>query len=290
MNTWRDLSDDESATVFQILALAHYNLQEYDVAVPHLISYMDMLRAEGREIPKNIYSLLNVMYIEQEDYDSALEVTKTMVALFDEASDWRNLAAIYGYLDDEAKRIQSLELAYHKGYLENEGEFLNLAQSLAGLDAPHRGLQIMEDGMEQGIVETNGDNLRRLTQMYIMSSEFEAAVEPAVQLVDVVDDAEAWDYLGYIYLMNRDYENAADAMQTALDRGGLENTGEVQLSLARALVELDRFDEALEAAQAAERNDVNSASQYVTFVETAKRRHEALQNQKEQAMEYYRPA
>jgi tetratricopeptide (TPR) repeat protein len=229
------------------------------------------------------------MYIEQENYDAALEVTKTMVALFDEASDWRNLAAIYGYLDDEARRIQSLELAYHKGYLENEGEFLNLAQSLAGLDAPYRGLQIMQDGMEQGIVENNGDNLRRLTQMYIMASEFEAAVEPAEQLVEVVDDAEAWDYLGYIYLMNRDYESAADAMQTALDRGGLENAGEVQLSLARALVELDRFDEALEAAQAAVRNDVNNASQYVTFVETAKRRHEALQNQKEMAIDYYRP-
>ena len=289
LNAWRDLSDEESATVFQILALAHYNLQEYDVAIPHLLSYMDLLRTEGREIPKNIYSLLNVMYIEQENYDAALEVTKTMVALFDEASDWRNLAAIYGYLDDEARRIQSLELAYHKGYLENEGEFLNLAQSLAGLDAPYRGLQIMQDGMEQGIVENNGDNLRRLTQMYIMASEFEAAVEPAEQLVEVVDDAEAWDYLGYIYLMNRDYESAADAMQTALDRGGLENAGEVQLSLARALVELDRFDEALEAAQAAVRNDVNNASQHVTFVETAKRRHEALQNQKEMAIDYYRP-
>lgn len=272
LNQWRDLSEDESSTVFQILALAHYNLQQYDVAIPHLLSYMDMMRAEGREIAKNIYSLLNVMYIEQENYEAALEVTKTMVAMFDEASDWRNLAAIYGYLDNEPKRIQSLELAYHKGYLENEGEFLNLAQSLAGIDAPYRGLQIMEDGMEQGIVETNGDNLRRLTQMYIMSSEFEAAVEPAEQLVEVVDDAEAWDYLGYIYLMNRDYEGAVDAMQNALDRGGLENEGEVQLSLARALVELDRFDEALAAAQAAARADASNASQYVTFVETAKRR------------------
>lgn len=289
LNAWRELSDSESATVFQILALAHYNLQEFDVAIPHLLSYMDMLRTEGREIPKNIYGLLNVMYIEQENYEAALEVTKTMVALFDEASDWRNLAAIYGYLDSEPKRIQSLELAYHKGYLENEGEFLNLAQSLAGVDAPYRGLQILEDGMEKGIVETNGDNLRRLTQMYIMSSEFEAAVGPAEQLVEVVDDAEAWDYLGYIYLMNRDYESAADAMQNALDRGGLENEGEVQLSLARALVELDRFDEALAAAQAAVRSNVNSASQYVTFVETAKRRHEALQSQKEQALEFYRP-
>ena len=92
---------------------------------------MDMLRAEGRDLGKNVYGLLNLMYIELEDYDNAHDVTKTMVGLFDEASDWRNLSAIYGYLDDDAKRIQTMELSYRKGYFSNEAEYLNLAQSLA---------------------------------------------------------------------------------------------------------------------------------------------------------------
>lgn len=288
LEEWRSLSDTENATVFNVLALSHYNLQNYEEAITNLLAYMDMLRAEGREIARNIYSLLNVMYIEREDYANALEVTKTMVGLFDEGSDWRNLAAIYGFLDDEPRRIQTMELAYVKGYLQSEGEFMNLAQSLAGLDAPIRGIEILEDGMEQGIVEVNGDNLRRLTQMYIVASEFEAAVEPAERLVEIVDDAESWDYLGYIHLMNRDYESAAEAMQTALNKGGLENAGEVQLSLARALVELDRFDEALTAAQRARDLGTNNASQFVSFVESSKARHEALQQRKQEAIEYYR--
>jgi lipopolysaccharide biosynthesis regulator YciM len=288
LNQWRELSDNEAATVFQILALAHYNLQQYDNAIPHLISYMDLLRAEGREIQKNIYSLLNVMYIEKEDYRNALNVTRTMVALFDEGSDWRNLAAIYGYLDDDLKRIQTLELAYTKGYFQNEGEFLNLAQSLAGMDAPHRGIKIMEDGIRQGVVQETGQNLRRLTQMYIMASEFTAAVRPAQRLVELQNDGESWDYLGYIHLMNRDYQAAADAMQTALQRGGLENQGEVQLSLARALVSLQRFDEALTAATRARELNTNGANQFVTFVRSSKDRYEALQARKQESIEYYR--
>src|SRR5690606_10040745 len=67
LESWRELSADENATVFQILALAYYNKQDYQSAIPFLISHMDMLRAEGRDIGKNIYGLLNVMYIELED-------------------------------------------------------------------------------------------------------------------------------------------------------------------------------------------------------------------------------
>jgi lipopolysaccharide biosynthesis regulator YciM len=289
LNQWRELSVEENATVFQILALAYYNKQDYPQAIPHLISHMDMLRAEGRELGKNIYGLLNLMYIELEDYENALEVTRTMVGLFDEASDWRNLAAIYGYLEDDAKRVQTLELTYRKGYFASEGDYLNLAQSLAGVDAPVRGIKVLEDGIEKAVVEENDANLRRLTQMYIMASEFVDALEPAQRLTELANDGESWDYLGYVYLMNRDYANAATAMQTALERGGLENRGEVQLSLARALVELDRFDEALAAAESARAAGQNNAAQFVTFVQSSKDRHAALQTRKEESIAYYRP-
>jgi lipopolysaccharide biosynthesis regulator YciM len=290
LNTWRELSAEEDATIYLILAQSHYYLENYQEAIPLLISHMDLVNAEGGELRKNIYGLLNLMYIELEDYRSALDVTRTMIALFDEAPEYRNLAAIYGFLDDEAKRLQTLELTYVKGYMDSEAQFLTLAQSLAGIDAPYRGIQVMEDGIEQGIVEENEANLRRLTQMYIMASEFSGAVEPAERLTELADDGESWDYLGYIHLMNRDYESAVDAMQTALQRGGLENQGDVQLSLARALVELDRFDEAESAARAAQNLGVDNAQQFLTYIESSKNRYETLQQRKQESIEYYSEA
>jgi lipopolysaccharide biosynthesis regulator YciM len=290
LNRWRDLSVEEDANIFLILATSYYNLENYQEAIPLLISHMDMVIAEGGELRKNIYGLLNLMYIELEDYRSALDVTRTMIALFDEAPEYRNLAAIYGYLEDDAKRLQTLELTYVKGYMDSEAQFLNLAQSLAGIDAPYRGIQVMEDGIEQGIVEENESNLRRLTQMYIMASEFSSAVEPAERLTELADDGESWDYLGYIHLMNRDYESAVEAMQTALQRGGLENQGDVQLSLARALVELDRFDEAEAAARAAQNLGVDNAQQFLSYIESSKNRYETLQQRKQESIEYYREA
>jgi tetratricopeptide (TPR) repeat protein len=288
LNQWRSMSETENENVFLILATAHYNLEQYREAIPHLLSHMDMLREGGREIRKNIYGLLQVMYLEIEDYANALDVTRTIVAIFDEPSDWRNLAAIYGTIDDETNRVRALDLAYQKGYFSLEAEYLNLAQSLAGLDAPIRGIKIMEDGIAKGHVEETAQNLRRLTQMYIMASEFRGALGPARRLAELADDGEAWDYLGYVYLMNRDFANAVDALSTAVRRGGIDNVGEVQLSLARALVELDRYDEAATAARRAMDLNTNNARQFLTFIESSKQRHETLQRRKQESIEYYR--
>jgi tetratricopeptide (TPR) repeat protein len=288
LGQWRAMSETENENVFLILATAHYNLEQHREAIPHLISHMNMLREGGREIRKNIYGLLQVMYLEIEDFPNALDVTRTIVALFDEPADWRNLAAIYGTIDDEPNRVRTLDLAYQKGYFSMEAEYLNLAQSLAGLDAPIRGIKIMEEGIAKGHVEETAQNIRRLTQMYIMASEYQAAVTPARRLTQVANDGESWDYLGYIFLMNRDYAGAADALNTALQRGGIDNVGEVQLSLARALVELGRYDEAAAAARRAMDLNTNNARQFLTFVENTKRVRETLEQRKQESIEYYR--
>lgn len=288
-NQWRELSEEESATVFLLLANSHYNLENYETAIPYLQDHMALLEEDGREVRRNIYSLLNVMYIETERYERSRDTLETMIIMFDEPADWRNLAAVYGFLDNDEARLHTLELAYRQGYLESEGQFMNLAQSLAGLDAPIRGIAVLEDGMERGIVEEDGDNLRRLTQMYMMATEFEQATEPAQRYAEVADEAEAYDYLGYIYYMSGNYEDAVDAIQRALDIGleDEEAEADAHLFLARSLVELERFDEAAQAARTSSELGNSSAESYISYVENAQQRFETLEQRREEAIEFY---
>lgn len=286
---WRELSDTENATVFLLLANSHYNLDNYQQAIPYVLDHMALLEADGREVRRNIYSLLNVMYIETEQYELSRDTLETMIIMFDEPSDWRNLAAVYGFLDNDEARIRTLELAYQKGYLESEGQFMNLAQSLAGLDAPMRGIWVLEDGMERGIVEEDGDNLRRLTQMYMMAAEFEEATGPAMRYAEVANEAEAYDYLGYIYYMNGEYEEAVEAIQQALDMGLEDEDAEADayLFLARSLVPLERFEEAGRAARTANEMGNSSAESYITYIESSQQRFETLNRRREEAIEFY---
>lgn len=290
LDQWRALSETENANVFLLLANSHYNLENYRQAIPYLQQHMGMLYAEGREVRRNIYALLNLMYLELEDYNASRDTLETMIALFDEPGDWRNLAAVYGMLDEDTRRIQVLELTFTQGYMESEAQYMNLAQSLAGMDAPVRGIKVLEEGLRQGHVEENETNYRRLTQMYMMASEYESAVSPARRMAELAEDGQAYDYLGYIFYMNRDFESAVDAFRTAIDRGGLDNPGDVHLFLARSLVELDRFDEADTAARRSRELGTNAADSFITYIANSKQRYETLESRKAESIDYYRPA
>lgn len=287
-NRWRDLSPEENENVFLGLANSHYNLAQYNEAIPYLLNHMEMLEAAGKPIAKNVFGLLNLMYIELEDYASAERVTKQMVTLFDEASDWRNLSAIYGYLDDDKKRIETLSLTFAKGYMANESEYLNLAQSLAGAEAPYTGARVLEKGFQDGVVEENEENLLKLVQMYLLANEYEMALEPGIKAAEMGETGESYDQLGYIYYMLHDYRNSADAIQKALDRGGLDNAGDAQLFLARALVELDDFDGASSAARKALDLGEDSARSFLNYIENSKARFDNLKQRKEDAIDFYR--
>lgn len=287
-NRWREISDEENENVYLGLANSHYNLAQYNEAIPYLISHMELVQANGGTLAKNIYGLLNLMYIELEDYTNAERTTKQMVTLFDEPSDWRNLSAIYGYLDDDKKRIETLSISFAKGYMENESEFLNLAQSLAGVDAPYQGAKVLEAGMQKGAVEENEANLERLVQMYMLASEYDKALVPAIKAAEMAETGDAYDQLGYVYYMLHDYRNSADATAKALERGGLDNPGDAQLFLARALVELDEFDAAAAAARKAQDLGENSARSFLTYIERSKQRFDVLKQRKEDAIEFYR--
>lgn len=287
-NKWRELSPEENENVYLGLANSYYNLAKYNEAIPLLIDHMELVQANGKVLAKNIYGLLNLMYIELEDYVNAERITKQMVTLFDEASDWRNLSAIYGYLDNDKKRIETLSVTFAKGYMENESEYVNLAQSLAGADAPYQGAKVLERGLELGVVKGTEQNYQRLVQMYTLANEYEKALAPAIKATEIAENGDAYDQLGYVYYMLHDYKNSAEAIRKALERGGLENPGDAQLFLARSLVELDEFDAASAAAKRAQDLGENSATSFLKYIDGSKARYEALKQRKEDAIDFYR--
>ena len=286
-NRWRETSEEEHENVFLGLANSHYNLAQHNEAIPYLIQHMEMLEAQERTIARNVYGLLNVMYIELEDYTNAERITKQMVVLFDEPADWRNLSAIYGYLDNDKLRIETLSLTFAKGIMTSQSEYINLAQSLAGVEAPYKGAKVLEKGFQDGVVEETEENLQRLVQLYLLANEYEMALVPAIKAAELGETGASFDQLGYIYYMMHDYANAADSIQKAIERGGLENLGDAQLFLARALVELDQFEEAAVAARRAQELGESSADSFINYIENSKARFDNLKQRKADAIDFY---
>lgn len=291
-NRWRELSLEEDQIVMLYLANAHYNLDNFLEAIPLLITHIQMREDEGRAVTKDRWSLLNAMYMELEDWDNAEHITKQMVTRYDNENDWSRLAAIYSMMDNEEKRIETLALAFGKGYL-NESEHLNLSQSLYGNDAALMGARVLEAGMQRGIVEETQKNLVTLSQMYMMASEYEIAIERSLKAAELTETGEIYDDLGYMYYVLHDYKQSADALQKAIDLGELRDVYDTQFFLARTLLELKDYSGARIAATEATKTDRraprDNAQKYINYISQVKARDEALAAQKKLAIDFYIP-
>ena len=289
---WREVSLIEDDLVYRSLSYAHYQLEEFAQAEPYWINYLDFLLAEGTALERDDYSYLNGLYFVLEDYEKALQLTKTMILLFDNTTDWLNLSAVYASMDDEERRIQSMDLAYLQGLIENDTRFLNLGQSMAGLDIPYSGSKVIASGMASGFVEEDEDNLTVMTQMFLVGSEYEKALEPALRSAEMSDTGDGYDTYGYIHYVLHNYQSAAEAFQLALDKGDLDDRPDTLLFLSRSLIELDDFDGASDAAnsaaEAGDRSDQESADNYLKFIDSTQARFNILAERRRDAIDFYR--
>ena len=288
---WREASFEEDHIVYRGLSYGHYQQEQFAEALPYWINYMQLLLSRDEPLDRDDYAYLNGIYFTLEDFTSALEVTKSMIMLYDEATDWMNLSAVYASIDDEERRVRSLNLAYLKGYVEDDNRYLNLGQSMAGLDVPMSGTKIIKEGLDLGIMEPDEDNLTIYTQMFLIASEYEAALEPALLVADLTESGDGWDNVGYIHYVTRNYEDAVEAFQNALDKGDLSDRGDTLLFLARAKIELEDFDGALEAATEAadfgDRDENTSAVNYINFINSTQSRFNIIAERKATAIDFY---
>jgi hypothetical protein len=289
--TWRELSFDEDPIVFRGLSYAHYQKEEFVEALPYWLEYMQYNLDQGEALDRDDYTYLNGIYFTIEDYGKALELTKSMIVLFDNPTDWLNLSAVYASVEDEDRRVRALNLAYLKGHVDDESRHLNLGQSLAGIDIPLTGEKIIKAGLDASYVEANEDNLTTLTQMYLIGSDFKRAIPSARQVAEMSESGDGYDTLGYVHYVLAQYEDAADAFQSAIDKGELSSKADTYLFLSRSLLELDKFDEALAAAktsgEAGEEREQTSAANYIKFIEGTQARFNLLATRRADAIDFY---
>ena len=288
---WRELSPEEDAVVFKGLSYGYYQQERFQEALPFWIDYMNLSLDMGEELGRDDYSYLNSLYFILEDFENALDLTKTMIVKFNNQTDWLNLNAIYAGLDNEDRRVQALNLAYVAGHVDDEARYLNLGQSLAGMDIPLTGSKIIEEGLERDIIEDNEDNLEIASQMHLIASTYQDALPHALRVAEMSDSGDGWDTVGYIHYVSADYEEAVEAFQAAIDKGNLSDRADTLLFLSRSLIELDDFEGARSAArQASDAGDESSreaAQQYLTFIDNTEQRYNIIEQRKQEAIDFY---
>lgn len=276
---------------YQRISFAYYSLEDYGNSLDYILEYMDQLRAQGEEVDKPTYDLARSLNTLLEDLDSALQLTREMIVLFNEPDDWEFMVNVLGALERFEEQAQFIYAMNTFGFVDSEGQIVNLSGQLFNSEFYWGAAKVFEQGLEEGLLESDDeDNWARLAQSYQLAREDEMAIEPYTRAAELASDGEMYSRLSSIYINLSRFEDAVDALDNAFSKGDLDRADQAYLRQARALLELNRHDEGIEAAQLAARDERSeeAAETWVQYLNNEKTLYETKQRQRELYQGFFR--
>lgn len=168
-------------------------------------------------------------------------------------SPWQNLVALYAQQEDIDSAFEANKLMYLNGLFEEENELIRLVQYYSFFENPFRGGSILEREINAGRIEETQRNLELLANMWRQASEFDRAIPVLERLSDLQGDGETALRLAEAHYQLNNSAAAEAALETALDRGGLSDTGQAWELLGNVRYDQDQFQSALAAFREAAR-------------------------------------
>ena len=269
---------EPSADVLMIEGQALFQLARYEEALVPIKTAIDMYREQGQKPKENWLLLLRVIYFEQKDYESMLEVVKELIAYYPKDTYVLVLAGIFSELGDTKKQLALTEVLYEKGYLHNASQIVNLANLYLLHGLPYKAATVLESEMEKDIVEATERNLRLLSQAWYTAREDEKSIPPLERAAQISEDGELYMRLAQSHINLENWSAAAEAARQGIRLGGLKRSDQAQILLGMALFNQKRLEQARTAFQAASRDDrsARAASQWINYVDSEIKRRDLL--------------
>jgi tetratricopeptide (TPR) repeat protein len=215
------------------------------------------------------YNLMQYYYVNLDRPQDELRVVRDSLQAYPGSRrSWANLVSLYARLDREEDAFEANKLMYLNGLFEEEEELFRLVQYYSFYNNPYCGATILEREMNAGRIPTNQRYLESLANMWRQAAEFDRAIPVLERLGDMLGDGETTLKLAEAHFQLNNLPEAEAALELALERGGLRNTGQAWELLGNVRFDQDKRQEALAAfRQAAQFGSTRATSnRWIGFV------------------------
>ena len=147
---------------------------------------------------------------------------------------------------------------------------MRLADMLRFNEIPYRAARVLEQAMDDGHVEADSEVYEKLANCWIQARDFDEAIAPLTRAAELSDNGDLFARLGQVQVQREQWAEAVSGLQQALEKGDLDDPGQVHLLMGVALFNLDRTREAREAFQRAARSEDqrNMARDYIRLIDS----------------------
>ncbi len=239
-NKWFQEVETPNSIGFYMLAVAYYQSGDLESAFEPATKSVEMATT-----PKEArIRLLLALYMEKKQYKQALPLVERLVSLYPKKPYWMQLSAIYAEIGEDSKALASQQLAYQEGFLTEDKELRRLAQMYLFHDLPFRAATVLDKAIEEEKVESDTKALELLGNCWLAAREYDRALGPLERAAEVSEDGELFLRLGRVYIQREEWDKAAEELNNALQKGNLEEPGNVHLLLGIAVYNQKRLGSA----------------------------------------------
>ncbi len=272
--TWFKTQEEPSADAFMLVGQAHYMLKDYDSSLPNVQKGIAKYVELGSVPKEGWLNLLSSIYRQKNDFNKMLPVVKQLVQHYPRKTYLLTMAGIFNELDDQPRMTAMYQAMYDQGLLSSESELVTLASLELGLENPFHASEIMKKGFESGVLAKNLKHYRLYSQALYAAREYDDALEPLSQAAGLSKDGKLYNQLGQSYVALNRWREAESAMDKALNKGALSNTGQTLISKGLTQFEQKKFNAAIATFTRAQKYEKVSktAANWIRYVKAEVRR------------------
>jgi len=210
------------------------------IAIDQAISMSD-------EPKESWYQMKLAAHFELEQFPKAAQTLETMIQKWpDKKTYWIQLSQIYYKLKMENKALSVLALSYRRNMLDKQTDLMYLSSLYSNADVPFKAAEVMQKGLENGIIEVNKRNWTITADSWYAAEEMEKALLAYEKAGQASEDGEIDLRRAYILVDMERWDEAAKAVNSALEKGGFSDrkTGDAYVLQGMSEFNLGNYNKA----------------------------------------------
>lgn len=195
------------------IAQLYYTLSDFKTSLEYLYRAIhDAEQLDTVEVKETWYQLALSAHWELGEYTKVRDTLEILLLNWPNPRYWTQLAGAYQELGDETTSYALTEAAYQQGFLDDKpAQIVNVAQIQMARQAPIKCAWIMERGFKEKLIERDAKNEKILGQCYMLANEWGKAIKPMSVAAKAEKDGDIWLQVGQILMQLDRYDEAVDA-------------------------------------------------------------------------------
>jgi len=237
---WLKAESSPPNSAHVLLASAHYRVKNYKKTIEHIRSAIK----NDKSAKEAWYQILLSAHLELKQYKSAIKVLESLIPRYPyKKSYWTQLSALYLQQNKEFTGL-AVKMLAQRLELGDGKVLVNMANMYRYLHVPYKSAQLLSEGMENGIIESDLDNLTSLAESWLAAKEAEKAAIILEKAARIDKTGESDLKYGRVLFGLEKWKQASEPLTNSMQKLKGKRLGTASLLLGMTQFHLKNLSEA----------------------------------------------